>query len=70
MIEQYHELSKRNDFKLNVTPFSSPRMHLGSFTEVCLIKSLLIFLKRKFSLFDRIFSKYYMINHLKILIQL
>ncbi|CAF3746132.1 unnamed protein product [Rotaria sordida] len=33
MIEQFNEISKQNDLKLNISPFQSHRMHLGAFTE-------------------------------------
>jgi hypothetical protein len=35
MIEQFNEIPKQTDLKSNLSVFQSHRMHLGTFTEVC-----------------------------------
>jgi hypothetical protein len=35
MIEQFNEIPKQSDLKTNLSLFQSHRMHLGTFTEVC-----------------------------------
>ena len=37
MIEQFNEMSKRTDLIPNISLYQSHRMHLGTFTEVCVI---------------------------------
>jgi len=36
MIEQFNEIPKQSDLKTNFSLFQSHRMHLGTFTEVCI----------------------------------
>jgi hypothetical protein len=35
MIVQFNEIPNRSDLKSNLSVFQSHRMHLGTFTEVC-----------------------------------
>ena len=35
MIEQFNEIPNQSDLKPNLSTFQSHRMHLGTFTEVC-----------------------------------
>jgi hypothetical protein len=46
MIEQFNEIPKESNIKSNLSLFQSHRMHLGTFTEVCV---------KNFNLFDRVF---------------